>query len=118
MLLHHEALLKLVPPLLLLPRHPAVRPAVPLAEPALRPALLAVFSDQRLQLLPGQLLLLRQDRPGLAVEMLMRCLGRGEWLLHVSHCLLQTRPVLLHPGAVPVLPVVRLFTDNSSLLIY
>lgn len=65
-LLHHEALLELVPPLLLLPRHPAVRPAVPLAEPALRPALLAVFSDQRLQLLPGQLLLLRQDRPGLA----------------------------------------------------
>lgn len=47
--------------------------------------------------------------------MLMRCLGRGEWLLHVSHCLLQTRPVLLHPGAVPVLPVVRLLQGKSDL---
>ena len=35
----------------------ATRPA----DPALRPALLAVLSDQGLQLLPGQLLLRRQD---------------------------------------------------------
>ena len=55
-----------VQPLLLLEGRPAVRPAVGLTEPALWPALLAVFSDQSLQLLSGQLLVLGQDRPGLA----------------------------------------------------
>ena len=62
---HDQALLEVVQPLLRLVSCPAVWPAGGLTEPALRSALLAVFSDQRLQLLPGQLLVLGQDRPGL-----------------------------------------------------
>ena len=66
LLVHDQALLELVQPLLCLVSCSAVWPAGGLTEPALRSALLAVLSDQSLQLLPAQLLLLGQDRPGLA----------------------------------------------------
>ena len=42
------------------------------------------------------------------VEVLVGRLGRGGGLLHVSDGLLQAGPVLLHPGTVPVLALVRL----------
>ena len=67
-LLHHQALLELLQHLLCLDGSPAVWPAGGLTEPALRPALLAVLSDQRLQLCPGQLLLRGQDGPRLTAR--------------------------------------------------
>ena len=47
---------------------PAGGPAAGLAGPTVRPALLAVLSDQRLQLCPGQLLLRGQDGPRLTAR--------------------------------------------------
>ena len=67
-LVDEQALLELVQSLLRLDGRPAVRPAGCLTKPALRSALLAVFSDQRLQLLPAELLVLGQDGLGLTVH--------------------------------------------------
>merc|ERR1719410_2317574 len=92
---------------------PAAWSAAPaLAQSALRSALLPVLCYERLQLLPGELPVRGEDGPWLAVEVLPRGLGVHQRLVHVAHRLLQPRPVLLHPRAVPVLPLVRLFSDD------
>ena len=103
---------------------PAARSAAPSpTDPALRPALLAMLSNQGLQLLPGQLLLRRQDGLWLTdtdpvghfvgnhllpVEVLTGSFGINFRLINISHCLLQTRAILLYPRAVPIFPHVRL----------
>ena len=103
---------------------PAARSAAPSpADPALRPALLTMLSNQGLQLLPGQLLLRRQDGLWLTdtdpvghfvgnhllpVEMLTGSFCINFRLINISHCLLQTRAILLYPRAVPILPHVWL----------